>query len=262
MKKLSKFIKELTIIQWIEIVLASVLTVSLFLGTPVFAWFRSANELETMTMIKQPDNLDIRAGNYDQIINFDLSDIDIEKMLENEDDPTKCYVFSVNAGDYKIPYKLQLAHTTNIPFTYSLYRATKVNAAGDGIVEYHPLDDPNDKTYYQKSGTALTLTTLNANAASTSAYGRVLASMTDTHYSNTYNDTGATPDTPEMYAVPLYLQTADPITPSNDPNNDHDYFILELGWDETEGTSFENWNKAENNKETDIIYITASRTTV
>ena len=59
----------------------------------------------------------------------------------------------------------------------------------------------------------------------------------------------------------MYLKTAEPITPTE--KGDHDYFILQLDWDGaavTEG-NFAQWNKAENNKETDIIYISASRTT-
>ena len=53
-----------------------------------------------MTKIKAPANLDIKAGNQDQIINFDLSGVDIEEIQKTG---AKGYVFSIDSGDYKTP---------------------------------------------------------------------------------------------------------------------------------------------------------------
>lgn len=77
----------------------------------------------------------------------------------------------------------------------------------------------------------------------------------------TYNDEN---DDPQIYAVPMYLKTATPINPSGDKSavDNRVYYVLELSWNETDkGENFTQWNKAENNKETDNIFITASRST-
>lgn len=120
----------------------------------------------------------------------------------------------------------------------------------------------------------------NADESSRAYYGRALARNDDQYYENTYSDG----DEPEIYAIPIYSQTERAITPSDKTGPDsHDYFILELSWDdgigetatseattesattasaeETTGHDFSKWNKIENNKETDIVFITASRVT-
>ena len=259
-KVLQKFNK-LNNIQKVEFVIASLLTLALMVGMPVFAWFSSANKMETMTKVKEPENLDIRAGRYHSIINFELSDINIAAIEKNE--TAEYRVFSVSAGDYKIPYILQLAHTTNIPFKYSIYHATEVPTAGEDTVPYKPLyKDPDDPTtdgitYYYKIGEKVSLTPLNADSENKTYYGREIAKKGDAYYNRTYNNN----DDAEIYAVPKYLQS-DTITPTDKGENAHDFFILKIEWDsEADETNFTKWNKAENNKETDMIYITASRGT-
>ena len=87
--------------------------------------------------------------------------------------------------------------------------------------------------------------------------GREIAKKGDAYYNRTYNNN----DDAEIYAVPKYLQS-DTITPTDKGENAHDFFILKIEWDsEAAETNFTKWNKAENNKETDMIYITASRGT-
>ena len=218
--------------------------------------------METMTKVKEPENLDIRAGHYHSIINFELSDINIEEMGKNG--TAEYRVFSVSAGDYKIPYILQLAHTTNIPFKYSIYHATEAATAGVDNVPYKPLyKDPDDPTtdgitYYYKIGEKVTLSPLNADSANETYYGRKIAKNGDTYYNKTYEDEN---DAPEIYAVPVYLQSKT-ITPTDKGEDAHDYFVLKIEWDsEAAATNFTKWNKAENNKETDMIYIAASRGT-
>lgn len=246
--------------QKIEALIASFLTMALLIAVPVYAWFAYSNNAETMTKVKEPDNLDIRAGNFHPIINFDLNGINIEDMAEKNQ--AEYRVFSVSAGDYKIDYKLQLAYTTNIPFKYTLYSATWKQDVTEATalptyVEYHPLNDPDTKSYYE-IGAEITLTPLNADADNSGTYGRTIAKHDGTIYEKTYD--GADDD-PEIYAVPMYLQTGR-ITPTNKEENEHDYFVLKIEWDEDAANQgFTKWNKAENNKETDIICITASRYT-
>ena len=222
MKKTSEKRSKLNRMQKIEVIIATILTIALVVGVSVYAWFESANNMETMTKVKSPDNLDIRAGDFHPILNFDLNGINIEEMAE--EGKAEYRVFSVSAGDYKIAYNLQIAHTTNIPFKYSLYMATRMpdgttQTEDNAYVEYHPLSDTEAKSYYQISDTAIELKTLNPDEVNETAYGRTLANKTGNLYGKTYNRSA---DTPEIYAVPIYMQTKEPITPTNKEGNDHD----------------------------------------
>lgn len=248
---------ELSTSKKVQAIIASVVTLSLLIALPIYAWFTLGKKIEAFTKIKEPDNLDIRAGHYDAVQYFNLNNIDIEKIVK-EETPHRV-VFSVSAGDYKIPYQIQLAHTTNIPFKYSIYRAREYSIPPDGIYvtyESEPLKEKGETnyTYYYKRGEKIPLTPKNPDSESITKYGRQLALGSDAYYNDTYDDD----DAPELYAVPLYEQSG---RIPYDSGSDHDYFILEISFDETatgkEG--FSDWNVATNKKETDMIYLTASR---
>ena len=247
----------------IQVVAATVVTLVLVIGVPVYAWFVLGGKIEAFTKIKEPDNLDIRAAHYDAIQYFDLSDIDIEAM--NTNNTPHRVVFSVSAGDYKIPYQIQLAHTTNNPFKYRLFRATEYtgnNPPANPAVTYIsvPLKNQGESeanyTFYYVKYAEVTLTAKNPDSASVTAYGRELALGSGNYYTNTYDGS----DEPEIYAVPIYEQSG---RINYDPNSEHDYFVLEISYDSTARTTgnFSEWNTAENKKETDMIYLTASRFT-
>lgn len=269
MKFIKKF-KQLETRKKLEVIISAILTVTLMVALPVYAWFASNKNLETITKIKEPGEIIIRAGKRggqteaDSIVNFEMKDIDIESIAEGK--PQR-FVFSVMPGDYNLGYKIQLAHTTNIPFVYTLYKAEATDTTGmtetqlAQLTIYSPIDNKSDKTYYQTVGSALTMNPLNEDDAST--VGRKIAKQNDTgdgykSYSQTYNGS----DTPEVYAVPVYLQSGKQ-THSGDSADKYDYYILELSWDTSANISdnyaFKDWNTGKNNKETDIIYITASR---
>lgn len=78
-------------------------------------------------------------------------------------------------------------------------------------------------------------------------------------YKNTYT---VGTDDPELYAIPVYKQS-DKIPEAGmnmASENGYDYYILEIDWnEEAAATGFSEWNEAANKKETDMIYITASR---
>lgn len=260
-KILKKKFSELSTGKKVQAIIASVFTVALLIALPVYAWFALGGKLEAFTKIKEPDNLDIRAGHYDAVKYFSLNDIDIESIASGT--PHRV-VFSVSAGDYKIPYQIQLAHTTNIPFKYRIYRAKEWDSAhkpANPDVTYisEPLKNQGateaDYTfYYTKVGDAIDLTAKNADSSSSGTYGRTLALGSGTYYDNTYDDG----DTPEVYAVPIYEQSG---RITYDSESDHDYFILEISFDTsaTAKEGFSEWNAADNKKETDMIYLTASR---
>ncbi len=274
LKELKARFRKLSTANKVQLIAASALTSLLVVGFPAAAWFAQSGKLEAFTKIKEPANLDIRAGHFDNIQYFDLSNIDIENMIETGT-PHRV-VFSVSAGDYKIPYKLQLAHTTNIPFKYHIYRAKEYAADDEDCpavpdVKYIsvPLKEQGATAseytfYYQKKIKTengqevldeVTLEIKNPAAASQATYGRVVAAGSGSYYNASYDDG----DDPELYAVPVYEQSG---RITYDANSDHDYFILEICYDDTAVTTgnFSEWNKAENKKETDMIYLTASRT--
>ena len=264
MKRIKEFLDKLSTAQKIEAAIASVVTLAVLIAVPVYAWFSSVTKLETLTRVKELDSLDIRAGDVDPIENFELSNIDLEKIKSSHE--PACYVFCVVTGSLKTLYDIQIAHTTNIPFKYTLYRAEEVSPPDTGDVGYKPLDE--SKTIYYKrvnidgklTGplTALALEDLNADTDNNNYYGRTLAKTGDYYYGQTY-ETGVNLDQPEIYAIPIYSQ----VQRLKTLNPEHDFYILEIGWAGTDNdtTDFSNWNAAINNKETDIIYITASRTT-
>lgn len=251
MNRIKEIFQNLNKMQKIQAILASVVSIVLLVEIPIYAWFAlSSNKAETMTKIQEPKNLDIRAGNAESIEYFDLNDINIEEITA---DSPKRYVFCVVTGSNKTLYDIQIAHTTNIPFTYTLYRAEVGTASDVGAVAYTTHDDNPETIYYKRDGEKLDLTPLNPDRENESNYGRTLGKMNDDYYKLVY---GAN-DSPEIYAVPKYEKVKELET--KDPN--HDFYILELGFEGEDITGFSQWNNNKNNKETDIIYITASRTT-
>lgn len=259
MKRFTEYFRKLKTAQKVEFIFASVLSLFVLVAVPVYAWFTSKGRLETMTKIKEPNTLDIRTGNIDSIEYFKLKNIDLEAISKNNE--PQCYVFCIITGNPETHYNIQLAHTTNIPFTYNIYRATGSSTKTEGAVVEYPPADGSSPIYYSKVGEALTKEDLNADSTNESIakYGRKLGinDTNDHYYDLTYDDQN---DDPQVYAVPIYSKISNLET----LNSEHDYFILELGWDQARantGSGFQKWNEASNLKETDIIYITASKHT-
>ena len=254
-----------------EAVIASVLTIAFLTALPVYAWFSKNKNLETITKIKEPGDIIIRSGKSssnaadeaDPIVNFELQDIDIESIKNGV---TERRIFSVTFGDgdYSQPYHLVLAHTTNIPFVYTLYHAEKVSIDGmtndqiAALTEYTPRDNPAITVYYQTVGDAISMTNLNYDDGT--AYGREIADPTDEV--GCYGKTYEAMDNPEVYAVPVYSRTTSSYLHPNNAWDNYDYYILDLSWDTDavtdDGSPYAKWNKKTNNKETDMIYITAT----
>lgn len=253
MKKLFAGFIRLKTRQKAELVTAFLLTLFLLVGAPIHAWFATQSQMETLTKIKAPPTLDIKSGNKEAIEYLKLKDISIEEIKDNNE--PKRYVFCVKTGTAGSTYDIQLAHTTNIPFTYKLYRATEVASETSGVlVEYK--SGVSSNSYYYLRGQQLSLVELNGDTAKDATYGRRLAKNNDAYYSITYQPV-ADDGTPEIYAVPLYSQVTEISPDENDSDLEYDYFILELDWAVSSDTAFNKWNQAIDNKETDIIYIAA-----
>lgn len=224
----SNFLK-VSIRRLIVPILAAVLMIAG--AATAYAWFTNQRRLATITKVNSPSALVIGAGAKESSLNIDMGGIDVE-----DEAGKKGFVFCVYSDESVESYKLQLAHTTNIDFVYTIYSADEhISDPGGDRVEY--VDEGGNSHFYTKKGTALQGSYLNPN-------GKIADnSLHDKSYGN-YNKV-------QKNAEPLYWQTSSVIQPTNNNLSGFvDYYILEVSWNED----------VINNKETDMIYLTAGMT--
>lgn len=203
-------------------VISVIIAVLLLLTIPVLAWFYRQRSMETMTQINLPYALRIGAGNTQPIQQLELSNIDISKKKYED------VVFCVYSQGAKESYYLQLAHTTNIGFQYTIYKAS-VNQGG--AISYL------GNQYSQ--GVALAGKYLN----DVDAAGKY---ATNQYHETTYENY----DKVQQSAEPLYWRSNKRETLPKEANDNAlyvNYYILHISWDDT----------VQNNKETDMIYLMA-----
>lgn len=192
-----------------------------------YAWFTYQRKISTITKINAPTALIIGAGEKESSQNIDIGEINVEDETKKKD-----FVFCVYSDDSVSKYKLQLAHTTNIDFTYTLFPAQEQSGGTDA--EY--TDESGNVHNYSKSGSALTGAYLNLNSDGKTA--------NDSLHKESYESYNKV----QKNAEPLYWQTSEAINPTkNNGQGFVDYYILEISWNDD----------VLNNKETDMIYITA-----
>lgn len=228
----------------ILVLLSIVITIVLIVSIPVLAWFSDMRKMATMAKVDSPAKLSLKSGAKEDIIQFKMSGIDVTQSSP------KYFVFCVEGDDIS-RYNIQLAHTTNINFTYNIYKAT--TSASDNGIEYVKAD--TSKAYYEKSGESLPGTYVNAEQDSvdpTRTIGNTLYEAPS--YDNESDPlNGKFADNRQKFAEPLYWQTSAPIT-AEDPTYDEDndlgpftnFYVLEVSWGDD----------VVNDKETDIVYLT------
>ena len=292
-EKLNKF-KSLPRRRRVEIIVAMLLTIALLIAVPVYSWFSYQRKAAEMFKVEYPNALYINAAHREDRIFFNLDGIDIgEYKLDPATntqikdavtgDPIKVdqmmYVFSVS-GSNTTSFRLQMAHTTNNLFNYTLYEAKQyreysaaATAAGndiDRIVRYEMntgshtentiqvvgdlISDEDDETgtlYYVKNTTPLSGRYLNEDSTNTKLG---IKSTDNTYYSQTYGDNTNV----QLNAVPKYWQSDVTLVTSGD-NKEVDanknfckYFILVVTWKDQEQSTQED-------KETDLIYFSVER---
>ena len=109
-----------------QLILALVTTALLAVVLGTLAWLHYSRNLQTITEIHVPSLW------LDNISTVDLGEIDVENAENGL--YRKRYVFAVVSNE-KSPFLLQLAHTTNIPFTYTIYNAVKSQDVPSGDYE-------------------------------------------------------------------------------------------------------------------------------
>lgn len=177
-------------------VLAAAVLLSALGGT--MAWLRYARSLHTLARIQVP-SMTLTGPQGESTLPVALGDMDLSQAGKKE----SIFRIASNKGTH---YILQLAHTTNLPLNYTIY---KLSSASD-----------------TSGGTALSGNYRNGDGT--------LADKT--LHSATYGDY----DKVQKNAQPLYWQS------EVQTSSGVEFYVLVV-----------TWNAGANNKETDMIYITA-----
>ena len=280
----------------LQIAAAAVGTVILFSALPISAWFHQQREIARFQNIKAPDLLYLTAAHREQAKLLEIDTIDVEKYdtMTVSGSPTqvrrvyKDYVFCV-AGEYVSSFTLQIAHTTNNPFIFEVYNATPSlesvpgsiagrdysyiaqdlydNSELESIAEHPILRDGQQSTVqegdlvYYTAGTKIDGAYINRSisepaAGETRPYADYITPANNSYELKSY-DSG---DLVQINAEPAYWQKTGLRTKAEDDGQAttigsiarepfYREFVLRIIWPDDE--------QVINNKETDIIYITA-----
>ena len=200
---------------------AVIIAAAALIAIPVLAWLFIQRSMETMTQINMPYALRIGAGDVKPVQQLELSNIDVSGEQKSKD-----VVFCVYSEESKV-YHLELAHTTNIGFQYTIYKASISDA---GEINYLGRQ-------YQK-GELLAGNYQNQERDSKYA--------TKAYHQMTYGTYAEV----QASAEPLYWITdSQESLPADKDATGYfvNYYILHISWDET----------VQNNKETDMVYLMA-----
>lgn len=193
------------------LILALLATALLAAVVGTLAWLRYSRSLQTMTTVHVPV-LYLAGADGSSTIDIDMSDIDVIHETE------EYYAFSVvskSKDGSTDNYILQLAHTTNLPFNYAVYKPTDTIP---GVIT-----DTN-------RGDEVIMTQLTQEIDKNEKTGTLYDTYGD--YENIH-----------PAADPIYYQSAPQTIASN---SRIDYYILRVWW---------NAGSITNNKETDMVYL-------
>ena len=211
-----------------------------------YAWFFTQREMSTAAWIKAPVVLDIRAGNNQDIKYLDMGNIEV-----GETDGYKDYVFCVY-GKPVDNYSLQLAYTTNIAFHYDVYRA---NLAENGSGEV-TFESPDNTATFNIGDTpvirGLSMNEIKAQNSSPSQYQSHNLSYGDEKKENIVDKVKVQENNEPLYFL-AEENDVKVMKPRNILSNNTDfldYYVIRVSWKAGE---------VHNDKETDIVYLTASR---
>ena len=252
----------------IQLIISILLTMMVVIAFPVLAWFTSERKVATVAKVNTPAKLTIRSGASEDIIQFKIAGINVGDGAEPG---YKDYVFCVEGEDVS-NYRIQIAHTTNINFTYTLYKAY-TNNSGEGGVEY--IDESGNTKYY------ICKEEFSSSDTSSKLYGHYInlkdgtftgnRKLADDGYVRQSYESG---DVIQQYAEPLYWQTGTIHANSEYKINESDtnsisyneynlyhatdpsdkkflnFYVLRISWPGD--------GSVKNDKETDIIYLTAA----
>ena len=214
-----------------------------------YAWFYTQREMSMAAWIKAPVVLYIRAGNNQDIKYLDMGNIEV-----GETGGYKDYVFCVYGKpvDY---YSLQLAYTTNIAFHYDVYRAD-LSEDGSGKVTFES-PDPDNKATFNIDDTPVirgfSMNEIKAQPSSSpSQYQSHGLSYGDEKKVNIVDKAKVQANNEPLYflAEEKGVKVMKPRNILKGNTEFLDYYVIRVSW---------NAGEVHNDKETDIVYLTASR---
>ena len=222
------------------------LVVSALLLAISYAWFCTQREMTTAAWIKAPIVLDIRSGNDQDIKYLDMGDIEVGEGKAGSKDYVLC-VYG-KPVDY---YSLQLAYTTNIAFHYDVYRADLVEN-GSGKVTF---ESPGNKATFDIVGSPV-ISGLSMNEIKVKNESPAKYQSHDLSYGDEKKENIVARTKVQANNEPLYFLAEENgikvMRPRNiiDGKKFLDYYVIRVSWKEGE---------VHEDKETDIVYLTASR---
>ena len=211
--------------------------------------------MTTAAWIKAPIVLDIRAGNNQDIKYLDMGDIEVGEGK----DGSKDYVFCVY-GKPVDNYSLQLAYTTNIAFHYDVYRAdldaSGNDASGNDASGNVVFESPDNKATFKKDKTPVisgfSMNEIKARKESPAKY-----QSHDLSYGDEEKKNVVVKEKVQGNNEPLYFLAEENGVKVMRPRNILekgkyfiDYYVIHVSWKAGE---------VHEDKETDIVYLTASR---
>ena len=214
-----------------NVIVACLILLTLAIIPSTLAWFNYQKKLTTVTMINDPNALYIGAGNKKDIKELVIGNIDVSTTGSGYKDVVFCvYGYKASA------FQLQLAHTTNIGFQYTIYPADL--GATDGALQIMYLGE----TYSFHTEFPLEGDYINRDASTN------LAQQTGEYHDTTYKTTDGSYSQVQNNAEPLYWKTTNPQRLNQGENGVWiNYYVLRISWDQD----------VVNNKETDMVYLMA-----
>ena len=210
-----------------------------------YAWFYTQREMSTAAWIKAPVVLDIRAGNNQDIKYLDMGNIEVGEAGGYKD-----YVFCVY-GKPIDNYSLQLAYTTNIAFHYDVYRAD-LSENGDIVFQ-----SPEGSAKFKIARNTLVISGLSMNEIKTqnsspSQYQSHVLSYGDEKRENIVDKAKVQANNEPLYflAEENGVKVMRPRNILKGNTEFLDYYVIRVSWKAGE---------VHNDKETDIVYLTASK---
>lgn len=209
-----------------------------------YAWFYMQREMSTAAWIKAPIVLDIRAGNNQAIKYLDMGDIEVGDGTAGYKD----YVFCVY-GKPVDNYSLQLAYTTNIAFHYDVYRA---NLDPNGSIVFQ---SPDNMAKFNTVGDPV-ISGLSMNEIAKKGESPAKYQSHDLSYGDEKKENIVDKRKVQRNNEPLYFLAEENgvkvMKPRNilENNDFRDYYVIHVSWKAGE---------VHEDKETDIVYLTASR---
>ena len=208
-----------------------------------YAWFRQSYSISTVAKIKASIRLDLAAGNGEDASRFQIGTVD----TTGDDVTHKDYVIAVKK-DKPTNYILQIGHTTNIPFTYKLYKAESGTENDNNVVYVG-----EKETFYYKKDAVVSGEYLNKEKNE----NNIILANGDYH-KQTYESYSKIQENAE----PLYWHSTDALGSGTDLI---DYYILTVSWakrpaEQTKDEANDKYKYIDDieDKETDIVYISVS----